>query len=239
MFRKGYCSSRRAAHLYIGLSRNLRPLDEIYKGPTTVYRLFKTPEHADQMADGTVYFSTLRRCRAYEGANGDQDDATLRRNYGPFDANLKKRLDKRIHQAGYQMPWGEVEGKIDTVQFIERLEDTFVLCCTCRSDYAALAERFGPHCVKIHNVPAFSEIAGGLLNLHCKEATNLLIGKVKYKRRFLVGEQKVNGHIGFLKSPNFAVEEEFRVMLTVPNEVSIEPLTVSSAYLRTYVERVA
>jgi hypothetical protein len=51
--------------------------------------------------------------------------------------------------------------------------------------------------------------------------------------------EEAKGHVGFLTSPKFAIEKEFRLMLTVPDGTEIEPRKVSSATLRKFVERVA
>lgn len=209
-----------------------------YQGP--VYRFFKEEEHANALARGDIYLSTLESCRAYEDAEqGDPEEA--------YETYLSGNIvggssDAEFVEKARRM--GVIIGsncnniKFSNCSRTTSLPDAYILCTTTEFSPENLGEKFGGYCVEIKNPRKFFNIISRKINsiYAIREAA---IGTVKYADRKYTGMEAPPGPIGFVK-PSFPYEKqkEFRFLWLMENMNKLEPLLIECPEISRLCKRV-
>lgn len=138
----------------------ITPLEKIYffcDHKKSVYRFFEEQEHADALARGDVYLSTLESCRAYEDAEkGDSEEA--HETY--FSGSLlgdgsNPQFVEQARRAGIGIGPNSRNTKIVNCSSTVSLSDAYVLCTTTEFSPQNLNEKFGRFCVEIKDPREF------------------------------------------------------------------------------------
>lgn len=196
-------------------------LDHDGKIVTTVYRSFDVASHADALAAGIVWISTLEDCRQHPGERGDANEGSSTYSSGTLSMQV---ADERIPEIRSLRQHGIlISGrgvKISNVRAINRIADAFVVCTTARPDPGALSPTFGRHCVRIDDVQSFFAAVTYRLAERIRIRPAIL-GMVHYGERDYSGaDPHPHGVIGFTKPRDrFASEQEAR-LLWIPEEAA-------------------
>lgn len=196
--------------------------------PHTVYRFFKEPGHADALASGTVWLSTLETCRAYEDPyQGDPDEAVQRYNSGHAVGGSDDAAFKLIaERSGISIGPGCSNITVSNCTAVHRLPDAFVLCTTEQFNPKNLSDTFGRYCVEIERPQEFFRLlTASLSQLHAiREAA---FGRVIYRERNFAGLQDPPGPIGFVKPPDkYKSQHEVRFLWTSLTGAQLAPFAL-------------
>lgn len=206
-----------------------------------VYRFFSEPEHADALAAGHVWLSTLETCRAYEDPlQGDPHEATHEYNSGHVVGSSGDVAFEQIAaRSGILIGPGCSNITISNNTLVKRLPDAFVLCTTEHFSPEKLSDTFGRYCVEISNPQAlFHQLTNELSKrFRLREAA---YGRVIYRHRKYVGHQEEPGPIGFVKPPDkYQDQREVRFLWTVDNSLNLKPFLLEVPQAATLCRRIA
>ena len=196
-----------------------------FKGEV-IYRFFDDPSHADDLAAGKVWISTLEACRRYENQKrGDPEEAVHRYNSGFATGNGDDPEFVEIARRSMVLLGPDVTNGVLSNNTVEDvLIDAFVLCTTENADPTDLEEKFGPYCVKISNSERFFDLVTKRLHQCREDVLENLMGKVHYRDRNWMGLEDPPGIPGFVKPVHlYQVEQEVRFLWTVRNPSHIRP----------------
>ena len=184
-----------------------------------VYRYFRERHHAEQLAQGIVWLSTLGSCRGHEeDGRGDAAEATQVYRSGEVSGSgADSHVQYVAQHSGIKLeiaPRAKINHVIvkDAV-YSRGIKDAFVLCASQKFDQSCM-ETFGPYCVEISR-PRFSLWLVTLrfgLQPSLREA---IMGKIRYRDRSYSGLQAQPGLLGFVKHAQFTSQREFRMLWTI------------------------
>lgn len=213
-------SNRDRAHafkLHAEISSDTDPL-RCYDGTEVdqVFRFFRDSKNADALAAGTVWITTLNKCRADETDSGDSEEAYQLYESGLMHFDVADRSDPRVarlsRMGGITIHPGVENVTINGARGRSRMNDAYVVCTTRRYDPAAMAQTFGEHCVEIRRPKQFFAAVTRQLALE-RPIGAAAIGCVHYASRTVVGMEPVQGVRGFVKPPvPFEPEQEVRML---------------------------
>jgi hypothetical protein len=167
---------------------------------TKVYRFFKDSSHADALAAGNVWISTLEEFRRYEDPlQGDPHEA-IHEYYSGHAVGHGTDADLQLIAcySGIEIEPGTTHVMISNNKTVRRVADAFALCATEHFDPDMLSDTFGQYCVEITNpLKFFQLLTSELSKKHSVDED--LFGRVIYRERKHVGLQKSPGVIGFVK----------------------------------------
>jgi len=190
-----------------------------------VYRFFKDAEHADAMASGKIWISTLETCRQYENPlQGDPEEATQKYNSGHAIGGSGDRDFKLIAaRSGIHIGDGCSNISISNCTSMHRVLDAYVLCTTSHFDPDKLGDVFGLHCVEVtHPHEFFRLMSLELAKLH--KVREAAYGSVIYSEREYKGLEDPPGPIGFVKPPDkYQDQREVRFLWTVDEVLRLQP----------------
>jgi hypothetical protein len=206
---------------------------------SAIYKFVRAPEHADALAKGDVYVSTLNACRAYEcSERGDPGEGTLTHFINRFvgTGDEWKAADplrgRRLDIAG---PMNVV---ISDCELTLVARDGYVFCATDTFDFERMAESFGHYCVRIRN-PLFFQLAlchRLAINLPVLEHWGQL---VQYTGRNIVDTQPLVSREFFLKPKRYEGQREFRIVAMAHDPAHrYEPHTVRVDNISRFIERI-
>jgi len=194
-----------------------------YRG--SVYRFFKEEEHANALARGDIYLSTLDNCRAYEDAEqGDPEEA--------YETYLSGHLvggsdnDKFVEQAqraSIHIGEGCRDIQIINCSSTRTLPDAYVLCTTTEFSPENLNEKFGKYCVEIKDPRKFFVAVSKKLN-SISTIREAATREIIYRDRNYTGLDQPPGPIGFVKpSVPYEKQKEFRFLWIMENMGELNP----------------
>lgn len=190
-----------------------------------VFKFFQEEKHADALAAGQVWLSTLEKCRQYEDPlQGDPGEAEHTYRSGTVTGNSGDPLfDLIAARSGIGMI-GCTNATISEATNTTYLRDAFVICTTAEFDPKKLGPTFGRYCVRISYPNEFfwrvSEVA---LRRHQRIA-EAHWGSVEYRERDYAGVQPEPGLIGFVKpSDKYAAQKEVRFLWWQPGADALTP----------------
>lgn len=194
-----------------------------YRG--SVYRFFQEEEHANALARGDVYLSTLENCRAYEDAEqGDPEEG-----FEAYNAsNLSGGSDDPEFVEQARRGGIAIEGKCSNIQIgsiskVESIEDAYVLCTTTQFLPENLNEKFGKYCVEIKDPRKFFVAVSKKLN-SISTISQAATREIIYADRKYTGLGQPPGPIGFVKpSVPYEKQKEFRFLWLMKNMGEINP----------------
>lgn len=131
-------------------------LDDVWP----VVRFFRERKHAEQLAQGFVWLSTLGSCRGYEeDGRGDADEATQVYRSGEVSgAGADRHVQHVAYHSGIKIEISPGT-KINHVSIIDATylrgsKDAFALCASQKFDPSCM-ETFGPYCAEISRPRSF------------------------------------------------------------------------------------
>jgi len=206
----------------------------------SVYRFFKEASHADALAQGSIWLSTLNTCRAYEDqAQGDSGEAHETYNSGHIvGGSDTPQLVEVSRRSGIHIGPGCSNITISNNTRNTSIQDAYVLCTTTEFSPDKLSDTFGRYCVRIKNPAQFFKLVTESLKLSisikkCEQ------GEVIYKERFYTGMEPSPGPIGFVKPPDlYASQKEFRLLWIPANASGIAPRLLSCPAVSDLCERI-
>nr|WP_181718434.1 hypothetical protein [Psychrobacter sp.]QJS05137.1 hypothetical protein [Psychrobacter sp.] len=210
-----------------------------YKG--SVYRFFKEEEHADALARGDVYLSTLDICRAYEDAEqGDSQEA-----YETYlSGNLSGDGDdhefvEKARRSGIGIGPGSRDIKIINCSNTVSLPDAYVLCTTTEFLPENLNEKFGKYCVEIKDPRKFFVAVSKKIN-SISAIREAAIREIIYADRNYTGMEQTPGPIGFVKpSTPYKKQKEFRFLWLMENMGQLNPPLLKCPEVSSLCRRIA
>lgn len=196
--------------------------------PHRVYRFFKESTHADALASGTVWLSTLETCRAYEDPyQGDPDEAVQTYNSGHAVGGSDDAAFKLIaERSGIYIGSSCSNITVSNCTSVQRLPDAFVLCTTEQFKPECLNDTFGWYCVEIERPQEFFRLlTASLSKLHAVHEAGF--GRMIYQERSFAGLQDPPGPIGFVKPPDkYKNQREVRFLWTSLTGTSLAPFAL-------------
>lgn len=209
-------------------------LDDVWP----VYRFFRERKHAEQLAQGFVWLSTLGSCRAYEeDGRGDADEATQVYRSGEVSgAGADRHVQHVAYHSGVKIEISPGT-KINHVSIIDATylrgsKDAFALCASQKFDPSCM-ETFGPYCAEISRPRSFLWLVTKRLGLQ-QSLGEAIMGKIRYLDRSYSGLQTQPGVLGFVKPAQFASQLELRMLWTIRGKGrTLEPETVACPEIRT------
>lgn len=204
---------------------------------TPVYRFFRERNHAEQLAQGIVWLSTLGSCRGYEeDGRGDAGEATQVYWSGEFSGEGTDPHIQHVSQhSGIKIqiaPGAEIQQVlIRDATYSRGIADAFVLCTSEKFDPSCM-ETFGPYCVEISRPRFFVWLVTVRLGLELPIG-EAIIGRIQYRDRSYSGLQTQPGVLGFVKPVEFSSQREVRLLWTIKGKARIlEPKTVTCPEIR-------
>ena len=210
-----------------------------YEG--SVFRFFNEEDHANTLAQGDVYLSTLESCRAYENAEqGDSEEAYETYNSGhAVGRGDDPEIIRRAQQSGAYISLNSERVTISNNTRITSLPDAYVLCTTIEFSPENINEEIGKFCVEIKNPRKFFNVVSRKID-SISAIREAAIGKIKYADRNYTGMDQPPGPIGFVK-PRFPYEKqkEFRFLWIMENMGKLEPILINCPEIRNLCKRIA
>lgn len=185
--------------------------------PLKLFRFFLEERHANRLAEGHVWLSTLEACRRYEEAGrGDQGEASVTYLPGTItgdgDDPALQLVAQRCQAGGVSLFRFDASCRnitIANVSVTTTVPNAYVVCAT--RDLLADDNVFGKYCVEISQpVEVFRRITGVLRNE--RRISQAVIDRVHYRPRTFSGLLEPPGRIGFVKPINYASQREVRMM---------------------------
>lgn len=210
-----------------------------HQGP--VYKFFKEEDHANTLARGDVYLSTLGNCRAYETPErGDPEEG-----YETYSANNLSG-GSNDPQFVEQARRGSIiiQGHCDNIQIgkvtrVASLEDAYVLCTTTEFSPENLNEEFGRFCVEIKDPREFFIAVSNKINSR-SAIRQAAIRKVIYADRKYTGLDEPPGPMGFVKpSSPYEKQKEFRFLWVMERMGELNPPLLSCPEISSLCRRIA
>ena len=206
-----------------------------------VYRFFNDPSHADALAAGKVWLSTLETCRRYEDPRqGDPEEGFVTYNSGHAVGNSgDKDFELIAARSGIHIGPGCANITLSNNIAVRHLSDAIVLCTTELFDPNALSETFGRYCVAISDPRRlFALMTDQLRRVY--NVAEAAYGRVIYKDRFYTGLQEPPGPIGFVKPPDkYQDQHEVRFLWTVKEQQKLQPFLLEVPEVAILCRRVA
>lgn len=189
-----------------------------------VYRFFKEEEHANALARGDVYLSTLESCRNYEDAEqGDAEEAheTYLSGYLRGDSTDLQFVEQ-ARRSGIIVV-DSINTTIVDGSNTTWLSNAYVLCTTTEFLPENLNEKFGKYCVEIKDPRKFFVAVSEKLN-SISTIREAATRKIIYADRKYTGLDQPPGPIGFVK-PSYPYEKqkEFRFLWIMENMGELNP----------------
>lgn len=200
------------------------------ESPDKVYRFFKDSIHADALASGKVWLSTLETCRTYEDPlQGDPHEATHEYNSGYALGGSNDEAFKLIAaRSGIHIGPGCSNITINNCTAVQKLPDAYVLCTTEHFKPENLGDTFGRYCVEITNPPEFFRRLTAALS-RLVSIQQGAFGRVIYQERRYVGLQDPPGPIGFVKPPDrYQDQREVRFLWTLSTNAKLDPFLLDA-----------
>jgi len=224
-----------------GLAGGITPRSMPHLNLAVVYRFFNDSSHADALADGKVWLSTLETCRRYEDPKqGDPEEGSVTNNSGyAVGDSGDNNFDAIAARSGIHIGPGCSNITLSNNIAIHRLPDAIVLCTTELFDPDGLSETFGRYCVAISD-PArlFAQITEQLQEVH--NVAQAVYGRVIYRDRYYTGLEKPPGPIGFVKPPDkYQDQHEVRFLWTLSGQEDLQPFLLEVPEATTLCRRVA
>lgn len=208
-----------------------------------VYRYFDNEDHAAEFAQGKVFISTLKICRAYENPlQGDHEEGFERYNTGrPITGSgSDPAIIAMASNAGIDIGFGVGSITLINNERVSYLHDAYVLCTTLKAfEGEKLGAAFGKYCVKINNLAGFyAELTKGLAL--ASNITSSARGEIIYRERSYKEFESSPGLIGFVKPPDkYSDQKEYRFLWNVPEGLDISGVVVECPKISSMVTRIA
>ena len=205
----------------------------------SVYRFLRSEEHAQQFANGRIYISTLKACRAYEEeGRGDAEEGYERRliDHARGGSNNSEFVEL-AQKVGIHIGEGCSNISLSNVEGVNFIHDAYVLCTTDQFDPKKLGPRYGKYCVEITDPLAFFNVVTRALLSHAvlKEG---FMGPIIYKDRLIKNMEESPGLIGFVKPPDiYADDREYRFLWTV-TQAEIKGILIDIPDASSYLKRI-
>lgn len=199
------------------------------KPKTPVYRYFREPQHAEDLANGRVWISTLETCRQYEDpAQGDPLEGHISYNSGFVNGDFgDPQLMTVARHAGIYIGEGSRNITINAFRSRRHIPDAFVICTTENFQPTEFRETFGQYCVEITDPERFFNLVNAALKCQTKKV-NGNFGRVIYADRMHYGQQPEPGHIGFVKPPTpYKTQSEVRFLWTVEQHEKLSSFMIN------------
>jgi hypothetical protein len=190
----------------------------------SVYRFFRSAEHADAFARGEVLLSTLATCRDYTDPDrGDPGEAL----HGfDVDCSCPPSETELVAMARALAPpvagahVANAEGMA-----IAQIRDAYLVSTSAEFDPETMRAPFGAWCVEIRDARAFFDAVTGAL------AAGLPLldarwGPVHYRERIDLHAATPPEEIGFIKPRRYERQQEVRFLWSVDREGLLLPLTL-------------
>lgn len=192
-----------------------------YRG--SVYRFFKEEEHANALARGDIYLSTLDNCRAYEDAEqGDPEEAYETYLSGHL-VGSSDELNEQAQRLGFYTSGFCENIEITNCSSTRKLTDAYVLCTTTEFSPENLNEKFGKYCVEIKDPRKFFVAVSKKLN-SISTIREAATRKIIYRDRNYIGLDQPPGPIGFVKpSVPYEKQKEFRFLWIMETMGELNP----------------
>lgn len=185
-----------------------------------VYRFFKEKWQADALVQGSVFLSTLKRCRDYEDEEqGDAKEANETYHTGNKVVNSSDpHIVREAQRHGISLP---PNIGLENIRFESEFSDAYILCTA--AEYSSdLKKKFGPYCVEITDPRRFFKLLSKKIN-SLSPIWQAATGKVVYADRNYSEMDVPNGQIGFVKPEHpYAYQKEFRFIWRMQPEVELK-----------------
>lgn len=176
-----------------------------------IFRFFREEAHADALARGEVWLSTLERCRGYEDARGDHQEGLHFHHLTDVAIGQSQEIRAAATRIGIEADPG-VQVSFKDVVGLTRMPDAYVLCFSTDGTSPLVRERFGEFGVEVLDRREFGR---RLASAFTAERTKVRIwGRhVTYAERSTIDAEPENGPLGFVKPLQFADEAEYRLLI--------------------------
>ncbi|MGP9558241.1 hypothetical protein [Psychrobacter sp. AOP7-A1-24] len=193
---------------------------------SSVYKFFKEEEHADALARGDVYLSTLENCRAYENSEqGDSEEAHETYFSGTLSGGGNDpEFVEQARRAGIGISKNANDIFLASCSNKKSIKDAYVLCASAEHAPENMNEAIGnKFCVEIKNPRVFFNAVSKKIS-SVSTIRKASMGKIIYADRSYTGLDQPPGPIGFVK-PAFPYEKqkEFRFLWIMENMGEINP----------------
>jgi hypothetical protein len=207
--------------------------------PGPVYRFFKDESHADALARGEIWISTLGECRKYENEmQGDPGEGHMAYQFnGSISGNTSDpEFTKIVRQVGLQtLPGMNIQMR--NVIGLQALPDALVLCTSMRFAPEILSKDFGEYCVRINEPFAFFKLVSEELAARYDLLT-FGLDSVIYSERKFANFESPPGRVGFVKPERFREQQEARMLWTIDTSAPLTPGLIRIPATSTYCERI-
>lgn len=189
--------------------------------PARLFRRFDRPEHADALAKGVIWISTLNHCRqnAFDRLEGTRTYHT-----GVLTSHDDGE-NGRLAWAAELMGFRGVDSSRDAhvriadCTIVEAIPDAHVLCMSQHASREAAEEQLGPgYYVEIDDPETFVNMVTAAYFRRLYSPGDRLpmtyFGSVRYAHREFFGRQAAPGPVGFVNPVDFEAENEVRVLWT-------------------------
>ena len=209
--------------------------------PRIVYRMFPSEAHADALASGKVWITTLAVCRASESSGrGDPDEAhhihLVTEAKGNMDDPQVRAVAERTRLFAPGVTGRNVS--LSNIMLFGNLPDAYVLCMTAHPPQARLLDEFGKYVVAIRRPATF--VRRVTRALEAKIELNIgAFGPVTYAPSISFEAEQARAPLGFVKDPSFAYQHEFRGLWQVEGLSPIAPFEIDVIDIEHLCQRIA
>lgn len=193
--------------------------------PRKVFRFFPTADHANALASGNVWLSTLQTCRGYEDPlRGDKGEASqeFRSSYLQGDGD-NPDLQTITQRLGIKVGPTVKNLTIGSGTRVMTLPDAYVLCTTEHFSPENLGDTFGRFCVEIREPDLFCQYVANALN-RVTPLTGAQHASVTYRDRIYRDLEASPGTLGFVKpADGYAIQKEYRFLWTPKGAPLLKP----------------
>lgn len=210
--------------------------------PKKLYRYFDRVEHAQRMAEGHIWLSTLEHVRNCDALRADRLDATMKYEVSQLDHNTpKSEADViRARLKEQRVISGHLEGfHMKGVTVMQVVPHAYLLCMSSLRLHPRLRRIFGEHCVEIENPIALWRGITAALEQEAPLASKPF-QPVTYMGRSYRDASPEPGVIGFASEPSLAYEKEFRMLWALADlGVRVQPRELHIPRANTWCRRIS
>lgn len=182
--------------------------------PISAYRFFREEAHAEALARGDVWLTTLEDCRHRELADGgDPDEGLIRYSHDDIAGHTSDpAIRETLRRLGLPFEEGDhvtLEGNVS----INRVPDAWVLCMTSKFAPEKMQSKYGTSCVEIGNtIELMFQITHALLEAGA-QLRSVAHGYVHYRDLTYKNLEPMPRQPGFMKWPDqYRDENEYRII---------------------------
>lgn len=183
-----------------------------------VFKHFQDPIHAQALADGFVWLSTLEHCRRSEDKlRGDSSEGTFLYGSGNIDGTIEDPHVRRFTSMSGIVLCEGVHITFKDCTATQAMEDAYLIS-TAMAPYQdeALLDEFGRYCVEITNIDLFFHRVTKAIENHIGIVSRRDNKRVTYSETYYEGLAEAPGDLGFVKPPEiFGPQDEYRFLWTI------------------------